>query len=107
MRVAIENYTKDKKILISPAQKALREIKMNRKTKILTASKNPYFNFIYLLGNDFDEKHIKEVKIDNRVFKVKSACHYYSITDIPSTVLDVDTEEDLKKYKNFEIELIY
>ena len=107
MRVAIENYTKDKKILIRPAQKALREIKMNRKTKILTASKNPYFNFIYLLGDDFDEKNIKEVKIDNRVFKVRNTSHYNSISDRPHTVLDVDTEEDLKKYKNFEIELIY
>ena len=80
---------------------------MNRKTKILTASKNPYFNFIYLLGDDFEEKNIKEVKIDNRVFKVKKAYHYYSISDRPHTVLEMETEEDLKKYKNFEIELIY
>ena len=62
---------------------------------------------IYLLGNDFDEKNIKEVKIDNRVLKVRNASHYNSISDIPHTVLDIDTEEDLKKYKNFEIELIY
>ena len=62
---------------------------------------------IYLLGNDFDEKNIKEVKIDNRVLKVRNTSHYNSISDIPHTVLDIDTEEDLKKYKNFEIELIY
>ena len=53
------------------------------------------------------KKNIKEVKIDNRVLKVRNTSHYNSISDIPHTVLDIDTEEDLKKYKNFEIELIY
>ena len=75
--------------------------------KIQTSLKTPKYNFLYIIGINLNEENIKEVKINNIIFKVKGGTHYNSIGDVPVTVLDIDTQEDLKKYKNFEIELIY
>ena len=75
--------------------------------KIQTALKTKEYNFLYIIGINLNEENIQEVKINNIIFKVKGGTHYNSIGDVPVTVLDIDTQEDLKKYKNFEIELIY